>query len=173
MRSLHRILAAGALALVAAVSPASPAVPAASAASSAAAGSKATLFLKIDGIPGDSTARGHAKEIELLSFSFGADNSAEPGSGGGGGAGKVTFHDLTVTKHPDVASPKLFDSVVRGTHIPTATLTVARSKSGSQNYYVIVLKDVIISSFQTGGTGGQAPVEQVALAYVSATLSQG
>lgn len=166
MRPVHRILAAGALALVAAISLASPASPASTA-------TKPTLFLKIDGIPGESTVDGHVNEIELLSFSFGATNSARPDPGSGGGAGKVTFQDLHISKQADVASARLLDTVARGTHIPTATLTVEQSRPGSPAFYVVVMHDVLIRSFQTGAGNGLSPVEEVALAFGSIEFTQG
>jgi type VI secretion system secreted protein Hcp len=162
MRSLHRILAAAALALVAIGVTASP----------AAAAPRPTIFLKLDGIPGASADSKHQGEIEILSYSFGATNSATTTPGGGGGTGKVVFQDLHVTKHVDKASPKLFLAVTQGKHIPTAALTVERSRRGTPSYYVVVMKDILITSYQSGGNTGGAPSEEVSLAAASFEVTQ-
>ena len=40
------------------------------------------MFLKLDGIAGESTNKGHKDEIEVLSFSWGVSNSSEIGAQG-------------------------------------------------------------------------------------------
>ena len=56
-------------------------------------------FLKLDGIPGDSTDATHKGEIDVMSFSWGESQPiATHGAGGGGGAGKVSFQDLHIGK---------------------------------------------------------------------------
>jgi type VI secretion system secreted protein Hcp len=55
-------------------------------------------FLKIDGIQGESQDDKHKNEIQLESWSFGANQSGSFASGGGGGAGKVQMQDLHFVK---------------------------------------------------------------------------
>ena len=50
------------------------------------------IFAKIGDIKGESLDAKHKDEIEVLSFSWGVTNSANIKAGGGGGAGKATFH---------------------------------------------------------------------------------
>ena len=45
------------------------------------------FFLKIDGIPGESTDAKHKDEIDVLSWSWGANQTGTMSYGGGGGAG--------------------------------------------------------------------------------------
>src|SRR4051812_1850421 len=68
-----------------------------------------TYFLEIDGIKGESTDAKHPGSMAVDSFSWGATHSAGQ-SGGGGGAGKVKFHDVSITKSVDKASPLLFQA---------------------------------------------------------------
>ena len=58
------------------------------------------LFLDIAGIKGGSTDAKHKDEIEVLSWSWGASQAGTLGSGGGAGAGKVTFQDMQVKLPP-------------------------------------------------------------------------
>lgn len=125
-------------------------------------------FLKIDGIDGESKVKGHEGEIEVMSWSWGVSNSGSAATGGGAGAGKASFSDISITKVLDKASPQLFTAVATGKHIPTVTFkAVADSgKDGKQEYYVVKLTDVLISSFQqAGASGGDRPTESVSLNY--------
>ncbi len=125
-------------------------------------------FLKLDGIKGESMTKGHAGEIDILSFSFGASNAHSSSSGGGGGTGKAVFHDLSVTKFADLSSTALFLAVATGQHIKEGTLTVRKSGGEAHKYMVIKLTDVLVSSFQSAATEGHnatTPLEQLSLGY--------
>src|ERR1700693_4254871 len=85
-------------------------------------------FLKIHGIPGESTDDKHKGEIQLSSFSMGETNSSTIGSAtGGGGAGKVSFHDFNFTTKFSKASPKLMLFCANGKHIPSAVMTARKA----------------------------------------------
>ena len=121
-------------------------------------------FLAIDGIPGEPTDAQRPRTIEIQSFSFGASNSGTI-VGGGGGAGKVNFSDISFTKSLDKASPILYLHCARGKHIPSATLYVRKSGADKPlEYYVVKLTDVLISSVQTSGGGG-LPSESFSLNF--------
>lgn len=47
------------------------------------------IFLKIDGIEGESQNANHKKWIDVLSFNWGAQQPGNMSVGGGGGAGKL------------------------------------------------------------------------------------
>jgi type VI secretion system secreted protein Hcp len=127
-------------------------------------------FLKIDGVPGESTDDKHKDWIEILSYSVGATQpaSATASSAGGGGAERVTLHDMNVTKLMDKASPKLFELCATGKHIPNVTLELCRAGGDKLKYMEIKMEQVIISGFQGDGHGGadQAfPIETVTFNY--------
>jgi type VI secretion system secreted protein Hcp len=125
-------------------------------------------FLKVDGIEGESPDSKHSKEIQLLSFSFGADQPASSSSGGGAGTGKVNMHDLSVLKQVDKASPKLLVACATGQHIASAVLTARKAGGDQQDYMTVTLSDVVISSVQASGQaagGDGAPSEQVSLNF--------
>jgi type VI secretion system secreted protein Hcp len=126
------------------------------------------MFLKIDGIDGDSSAHKHKGEIELLSFSWGLSNKTSS-SGGGGGAGKPVIQDFTVVKEIGSSSPHLMEKCCSGEHIPSVSLTLA-SKETKQEYLKIKLEDVLISSYQTGGSGGSVPMDQVSFSFRSVDI---
>lgn len=127
-------------------------------------------FLKIDGVPGESTAAGHEGEIDLDSFSWGASNPTTIGSAtGGAGAGKVNFKELVVTKHVDKASAKLFLHCCNGVHFPEATITVRKAGGdgggSGRDYLVYTFDTVFVTSIDWAGPGDEGPEESVAFVF--------
>lgn len=124
-------------------------------------------LLKIDGIKGESTDAKHKDEIEIESFSWGATQPGTFSSGGGGGAGKVSFQDLHLTTRVSVASPNLMIACATGQHIKVATLTVRKAGKEQQEYYIVKLSDNLVSSYQSGGSEGSnaLPVDQFSLNF--------
>ena len=121
-------------------------------------------FLEIDGIPGESTDSKHPGTIEIDSWSFGETQTISA-SGGGGGAGKVSMQDIHfMSKTVDKSSAKLFLFCATGEHIKSATLFV-RKAGGSVDYLQIKLTDVLVSSYQTGGSGEELPKESLSLNF--------
>ena len=123
-------------------------------------------FLKIDGIPGESTDSKHKNEIDLLSWSWGEANAGTHGGGGGGGAGKVSMNDFNFTMRINKASPKLFLACATGQHIKEALLICRKAGKEQQEYLKIKFSDLLISSYQTGGSGGDVvPVDQISFNF--------
>lgn len=127
------------------------------------------FFLKIEGIEGQSVQKGHEKEIELESFSFGVTNQGSfHKNGTGAGKGKASISDLSFSKVVDKSSPLLFKAAASGRHIPSATITT--QMQGGDNapvvYYKIVLTDVLVSSYQNSGSqGGDEIMESFSLNF--------
>jgi type VI secretion system secreted protein Hcp len=114
------------------------------------------MSLKIDGVDGESLLAGHEDEIDVLAWSWGASQSGSMHTGLGGGSGKVSVQDISVTKWIDKASFALFRLVATGEHFDSAVLSV-RKAGGKEpvEYLEIALKKVIITSYSTGGSGGE------------------
>ncbi len=123
-------------------------------------------FLKIDGIDGESQDSKHKGEIELQSFSFGGSQSGTAAYGGGGGAGKVKLQDFHFVKKTDKASPKLFLNCCNGGPIKTATLVARKAGKDQQEYLKITMSDLLVSSYQSGGSAGDViPTDQVSINF--------
>ncbi|MEO8682034.1 MAG: type VI secretion system tube protein Hcp [Vicinamibacterales bacterium] len=129
------------------------------------------MFLKIDGIDGESMSHKHKGEIELLSFSWGLSQTISQ-TGGGGGAGKVNVSDLSFVKLMDTASPQLMEKCCQGQHISDATLTIS-SRERPVEYLKIKLQDILVSSYQTGGAnnGGVLPMDSVSLNFANVDIT--
>ena len=123
-------------------------------------------FLKIDGIEGETPDAKHKNEIHLDSWSWGESNGGTMAHSGGGGAGKVAMSDFTYTSKLGKQSPKLALACADGSHIKKAILTCRKAGKEQQEYYVVTLTDLLISSFQIGGHGGEVSViENVSLNF--------
>lgn len=124
------------------------------------------MFLKIDGIKGESMDDKCKDQIDVLSFSWGAHQQSSMGAGGGGGAGKASVNDLSVTHMVDKASPNLLLALMGGKHIKEALLTVRKAGETPLDYLKITMKDLIISSLQHGGSnGGDGLTEVINLSF--------
>lgn len=113
------------------------------------------MFLKLTGIKGEAQDDKHKDEIDVLAWSWGESNSGSAHFGGGAGAGKVNVNDLSVTKHIDLASTSLAGACATGKHIDEAILTVRKAGDKPLEYLIITLNEVLVTSYQTGGSGGE------------------
>lgn len=122
-------------------------------------------FLKIDGIPGESTDAKHKGEIAVLSWSWGETQETAPSPGGGGGAGKVAMTDLHVSANLSKASPQLLLACASGKHIKSAVLAGRKAGKGQAEFLTFSLSDVLVSSYQTGGTAADPPLDSISLNF--------
>ena len=129
------------------------------------------IFAKIGDIKGESLDSKHKDEIEVLSFSWGVTNPGSHATGGGGGTGKATFQDLSIVHKIDKASPKLLDACATGEHLKEATITHRKAGKGQQEFLIIKMNDIIITSVAVGGSGdGGDTAENVALRFAKVAL---
>jgi type VI secretion system secreted protein Hcp len=123
-------------------------------------------FLRVDGIQGESADAKHKGEIDVLSWSWGETQPIPPAGGGGGGAGKVEMSDLTVVARVSKASPHLLLACASGKHFKSAVLTGRKAGKGQADYLTFSLSDVLVSSYQTGGSASdEPPMDSVALSF--------
>jgi len=126
----------------------------------------ADIFAKLGDIKGESLDDKHKDEIEVLSYSWGVSNAGSMSSGSGGGEGKAAFHDITFTHVMDKASPVLMQACATGTHLKEATITHRKSGKGQQEYLIIKMNDVLVTSVAHGSSGGDgAPSENVTQSF--------
>ena len=124
-------------------------------------------FLKIEGIKGESQDAKHKEEIEIESFSFGESQTGTSSHGGGLGGGKVQMQDFHFVMRVNKASPELFLHCANGKHIKSAILTCRKAGKDQQEYLKVTFSDLLVSSYQTGGSsgGGVVPMDQIALNF--------
>jgi len=131
----------------------------------------ASIFARIGTIKGESKDARHKDEIEVLAWSWGLSHSGTTAHGGGAGAGRPSFQDLTFTHRVDKASPLLMKACATGEHARDATVTVRRAGKGTQDYLVVTMKDVVVTSVSTAVSAeGDDTVESVALGFAKVDL---
>ncbi len=122
------------------------------------------MFLKLDGIKGESADHKHKGEIDIVSWQWGVSQSGTMAHGGGGGAGKASFADLTITHTLDASSPILSLYCASGEHIKSATLVNRKAGKDQQEYLILKLSDIIVTNVSESA-GGDVPHESVSLNY--------
>ena len=118
--------------------------------------------IKFDGVDGESVKP--KGEIDVLSWNWGVSQPSGP-AGGGSGKGKAIPGDFHFTHLYDKASPVLAKKCVSGTHFKDAKLTARKAGEGQQDFLVVTLKEVFITSVMPGGSTGGDILEQVTCSY--------
>ena len=125
------------------------------------------MFLKLDGIDGESKDDKHLRHIEVMSFSWGMNQKFVNGDQG---ANEV--HDFSFSHKVDKASPLLMVHCATGKHIPSATLRVVRGGTKPVEYMQYKMTDVMVSSLQHGGhQAGNVPTDQFSLNFSKVEFS--
>ena len=109
------------------------------------------MFLKLETVDGESLDDAHKKEIDVLSWEFGAEQTGTAHLGGGSGGGRVEIQDVVVRKRSDRSSPILFSLCCKGDHISKAELTVRKAGGTPLEYLKVRLAKVLVTGYSTGG----------------------
>lgn len=127
----------------------------------------ANYFLKLTPeIKGESKQTGFESQVEILSFSWGVSQAGGFSYGGGGGVAKANVQDLSVSFRQNAASPKMMEFCASGKHIDEVVLTCLKAAGDKAvKYLELTLTDVILSSYQTGGSGDDMPIESLSLNF--------
>ena len=123
------------------------------------------IFAKLGDIEGESTDDKHKDEVEVLSYSWGVTNPAHIGTGGGGGAGRATFQDLSIVHKIDKASPQLLRACATGQHLKEATITFRKAGKAQQEFLIIKMNDVIITGVVQNSPSSEVESETVRLEF--------
>ena len=105
-------------------------------------GPSADIFLKLDGIPGDSSDSKHKGEIDVEAVAYGVKRS-----------GKRHVATVRIDKVYDSSSPKLLAASATGRHIKNAVITFRLSGAPSDSAFLTYhLSNVVVSSYEQGGS---------------------
>jgi len=123
------------------------------------------IFVKIDGIKGESRIDRFEEMIQAVSWNWGLDQSASLALASRTGA-KVTVHKLTFTHRLDMATPRLMQFCATGRHLKEAFLYLRRPGKSAAPYVVIKLTDVVVSNVAlVGGSSSEPTMEEVSLSF--------
>lgn len=110
------------------------------------------IFLKINGIDGESQDSSHKNEIEVLAWDWSIEQQSTMHAGSGGGAGKATVSDLSFEHFIDRASPNLMKYCLTGKHINEAVLVVRKAGGNPLEYLKLTMTDVLVTKVSPKGS---------------------
>lgn len=130
-------------------------------------------YLKIEGPPinGDCTAKGHEKEIEIISWNagFAQPMSDTRESSGAGSTGKAVHAPMMLDKRTDSATAEMLKGCWTGQHYDKITLACYRASGAKDNkqvkYLEVLLEKVLIADYRLNGSSEGLPLESLALSY--------
>lgn len=117
-------------------------------------------------IEGDCAIKGHEKKILCEHISWGSSASiATTGHGSGQTFGGSQVHEIIISKHADMSSPKLFAHCAQGIEISNIEIMVlASGKQINESILTYKLEGVLVTSFSTSGSGDGYLGETMSLA---------
>ncbi|WP_372870241.1 Hcp family type VI secretion system effector [Shewanella sp.] len=120
--------------------------------------------MKLGDIKGESQNQGHRDEIDILSWSWSNDSTSTSGS--------LCVMDVAVTKYTDSATVdilmgQMMDRVYQDAMI---TMTTNTGDRGEVDYFQMHMRNVSVSSYNTGGSGEQRMLENITLHFDEANI---
>ena len=122
------------------------------------------VFLKLDGIEGESIVAEHEGEIDVLSWRWQLSATGSMYAGGGTSMEKAIVRPVIITKSIDKSSPLIALTLLKGSAIASAILSVRRAGDDPIDYARIKMWDVRILNLSSENDGTTI-VESVALGF--------
>jgi type VI secretion system secreted protein Hcp len=110
------------------------------------------MFLKLDGVDGESNDPAHKNEIQIDGFILNAVSGRDAFTNQG--AGVVRMSSMTIRAKVDKSTPKLFTKIAKNEKIPTAVLTCRKAGKEGFEYFRVTLSEVLVVKVQAGDLGG-------------------
>lgn len=111
---------------------------------------------------------GSNNAFEIKDFSFGVENPTTIGSAtGGAGGGKASFHEFTITKNIDSASPAFFKACCSGAHYKSVVIEMRKAGGDgtAKPYLKYTFSVVFVTKINWGGSGDDLPTETITFQY--------
>jgi type VI secretion system secreted protein Hcp len=128
----------------------------------------ADMFLKLQGVTGESGDAEHPGEIAVVSWTWGM--SAAISVATGLATGKGSLAELQIVKHVDQSTPTLMSMLRTHKVIKEGHLSVRKAGKTPLEYFKIELENVRVTSLQTGSEGPDL-VERLSLGFSKVRVS--
>lgn len=109
------------------------------------------MFMKVEGASGESQDANHKGWTNISSMTWGATQPHSMASGGGAGAGKVTFHDLNIVASIDKAYPAVLKHCATGKHLGQVEISLCKAGGTQIEFGKITLTDVLVTNVTVSG----------------------
>jgi len=130
------------------------------------------MFLKLDGVAGEATAKGHKDEIEVLSFSWGVSHAAPIAHTDRRRAGRAQVSDINFTMRNGKASPTLMLACASGRHLKEGLFVIEKAGEQPFQFYKFSIADVLVTSYQVSGSESEVPIESFSLNFRKLELTE-
>jgi type VI secretion system secreted protein Hcp len=120
------------------------------------------MFLKVQGVTGEANDADHKGEIDVVSWSWGMESSAQTMTGSA--KGRVVISELHIVKRVDQSSPTLMSYLRTNKVVPQASLSVRKAGDTPLEYFKIELQNAKITSLRTESEGDEL-VERLNLGF--------
>ena len=131
------------------------------------------MFLKLDGVDGESPDPQHKGEIQIEGFRLNAVSPRDAFTNQAAGA--VRMSHMTIRAKVDKSTPKLFTKIAKNEKIPSAVLTCRKAGKEQFEYFKVTLSEVLVVKVQAGdleaGGGDVVPRCEFDLAYGKLEMS--
>lgn len=127
------------------------------------------IFMKLEGIDGESTDDKHKKWFELFSYNHGVSQPVSGASGTGGRTGgRADFQEFNVVKTIDNATPDLHIYCATGKHIPKIEVEICQATEEKHCFMKYTMEKCVVSSISANGDKegeDTRPTENLSFAY--------
>ena len=126
----------------------------------------AFLVIKGPDVEGESKDSVYAGNIDIISWNWGMSQTGSFAMGGGGGVGKASFQDISITKYVDNSTPTLMQYITNGKHFESGKIVCRKAGGEKIEYMVIELSKILVSSLSVGGSNGDEQlIETISLNF--------
>ncbi len=134
---------------------------------------KTNMYLKLEGIDGESVDENHQNWIELNSFGWEVAAEATFEVGLGGQAKQSHVKEISAEKNCDKSSITLWKNCTTGRHIPSGIISCMKLDGETRVQYLkIDLKDIMLKKVSWAGTfDGDILKENVSLVFAEFTTT--
>jgi type VI secretion system secreted protein Hcp len=124
------------------------------------------IYMNYNDIPGDATAEGHEKWIELNSCQWGVGRGISSPTGGSADreSSAPSVSEIVVTKSTDVASTKVLNEAYQGEGQKVQIDFCKTDKGKLEVYLTLNLENTMISGYSVS-SGGDRPTESLSLNF--------
>ncbi len=125
------------------------------------------IYLKIDGIKGESTVDAYKEQIEIMNFSYSCYQPvAESRSGSIHTSGRANHGTVNFSKYSDKSTSLILAAMWSGKTIKDAVITaVTNNGENVIEYMKITLANVVFANFSLHGGGNSIASEEISMSY--------
>jgi type VI secretion system secreted protein Hcp len=139
----------------------------------------ADIYLKFDGIEGESSDSKHPGWIEIQNINLGislpASNSSYSSSGGGTNTGRSDFDPITFSKYMDKSSVKISEFCATGKTDPKVEIHLCQAGDGDEKHVFMeyILKDAVFTNYSVSASMHDVdrPMESIAIIFSNIEMS--